>query len=349
MDEIIADETAARPRRRVWPLLLALLVVAALGVFAWWRFTATRQQQPDAIAAVQERVDALTRAVATVRGNTDTVRARLDDGEKVDASVRQQLLALSERLRLAEDALANQADRRLSGHDAQALDEAEFLLAMAAERFRLFHDVPATIAAYRLADGILAGVDDAVFSTVRQSLSGEITALGELHAGDPAVTAASLLNLIRQIRQWPVPVAPTPPAVATGQPASRLARLFGAFVQVRHDDTAPVQNLLRDTAIDRDLVVLDLRTAQAAALARDDAALQAALADARAQITATYDVNAAAVAAALHEMDTLATTPLAPAPPAALGASLRELRNLRATHALSTTLPPQAQSGEVKK
>jgi uroporphyrin-3 C-methyltransferase len=349
MDEIIANEPDSRPRRRALPWLLAVLVVVALGAFVWWRHNTSRVPQADPVAVLRDRVDQLARTVASVRGNTDTVRARLDDGEKVDASVRQQLLALGERMRLAEDALANVADHRLSGHDAQALDEAESLLAMAAERFQLFHDTPAAITAYRLADSILAGVDDAAFSTVRQSLSGEITALNDLHAASPATASASLLRLIGQVRQWPVTTAPVMPAPATTSNPSRLARLFGAFVQVHHDDIAPVQSLLRDKAIGRDLAVLDLRSAQAAALARDDAAYQAALADARAQITATFDANTAQVGASLHDLDALTRLHFAPAAPAALGTALRELRNLRATHALSATHATQPQTGEVKK
>lgn len=351
MEEVVAASPpattppAARPRWRAPLILLVLLLLAATAAWLGWRYFANQPKPSDAIAALTARTDTLMRGVAQLRGSADTLRARLDDGEKVDASVRQQLLALGERMRLAEDALANLADHRLSGHDALALDDAESLLTLGGERYRLFHDAPAAIAAYRLADTTLAGVDDAAFSTVRQSILGEIAALGDLHAADPAPLVAKLRDLRTQIAQWQAP-APAPPPPLPAADASRLSRLFAAFVQVRHDSDAPAQMQLRDSTLARELVVLDLREAQAAALARDAGGYGDALAAARAQINASYDASTPAVAAALHELDALAQARLAPAEPAALGAALKELRNLRATHALSTA---HAKPAEVKK
>jgi hypothetical protein len=48
----------------------------------------------------------------------------------------------------------------------------------------------------------------------------------------------------------------------------------------------------------------------------------------------------------LTAIDSLAAQQLAPAPPAVFGAALRELRNLRATHALHEPARRSAQSAE---
>ncbi|MBS0557581.1 MAG: uroporphyrinogen-III C-methyltransferase [Proteobacteria bacterium] len=346
MDETTANPPDAAPRRRA-PLVVVIVLLLAAAAAAWWWYRVPHPDTAAQVAALQAQVDELNRALARVRGNADTFRARLDDGDKVDASVRQQLLALGQRVQLSEDAVANLADLRMSGHDALALDEAELLLTLGGERFTLFRDVPAAIAAYRAADTALAEVDDAAFSTVRQSIAGEIAALNDLHAADAFALATRLSNLRAQVAALPQAASLSP---APGdKKESAFARLFGAFVQVRQDaDTAQAQGMVRDAALARDLLQLDLRAAQAAALARDDAGFRDALAQAHAQVLATFAVQAPPTVAFVRELDALATAQLSPAPPAVLGAALKDLRNLRATHALAAA-KAASRHNEVKK
>ena len=346
MDESAHNASEAPRPRRAPLVIVVVLLIAAAGAAAWWHFAPPRVDSAAQIATLQAQVGNLERNLARLRGNTDTFRARLDDGDKVDASVRQQLLALGQRVQLAEDAVANLADRRLAGHDALALDEAELLLTLGGERYSLFHDATAAIAAYRLADAALAEVDDAAFSTVRQSIAGEIAALSDLHAADPQVLVARLSSLRAQVPELTQAGALRAPADAK---QSTFMRLFGAFVQVRHDnDTAQAQALVRDAALARDLVQLDLRAAQAAALARDDAGYHAALGEARAQIAAAFDAQAPRTAAFLNDLDALPSAPLAPPAPPVLGTALKDLRNLRATHALAAA-KTAAKPEEAKK
>ena len=346
MDE--STGTAPKPPRRRAPLvILVLLLIAVAAATAWWRFT-PHPDTPAQIAALQAQTENLERSLTHLRGNADAFRARLDDGDKVDASVRQQLLALGQRVQLAEDAVANLADRRLAGHDALALDEAELLLTLGGERYSLFHDAPATIAAYRLADAALAEVDDAAFSTVRQSIAGEIVALNDLHAADPQALVMQLSQLRAQVPEL-ARVGSLPPPAPAAADESIFSRLFGAFVRVSHDTgTAQAQIEVRDISLARDLVALDLRAAQAAALARNDAGFRAAVVEARAQIAAAFDAQAPHTVAFDKDLDALTTAQLAPAPPAVLGAALKDLRNLRATHALAAAKAP-VKHDEAKK
>ncbi len=335
MDETanIASETPSR--RRAPLVILLVLLVAAAAAAAWWHFAPPRVDTAAQVGALQAQVENLERGIARMRGNADAFRARLDDGDKVDASVRQQLLALGQRVQLAEDAVANLADRRLAGHDALALDEAELLLTLGGERYSLFHDATTSIAAYRLADAALAEVDDAAFSTVRQSIAGEIVALNDLQAADPQALVVRLSHLRAQVPELARAGSLPPPAQAPAN-ESWLARLLGTFVRVSHDtDTVQVQSAVRDISLARDLAVLDLRAAQAAALARDDVGFRVALTEARTQIAASFDTQAAQTAAVLKELDALTQAQLAPPAPGVLGTALRELRNLRATHALA--------------
>jgi len=324
---------------RAWlGLLLGALVLAAAWLL-WQSWNGARDAQraaQDERARLDARVEALGRSAEQARRDADGLRARLDDAAKVNDSLRAQLLSLGERARLVEDAVANLADKRLSGHDALLLNEAEMLLALGAERLTLFHDSAAAIEAYRLADAALGAVDDAAFSTVRQSIAAETEALGALHAADTAAALGQLQALRAAAAQLP---APRRELADAGAGESRWARLLGQFIRVRRGDAVAVAAQRHDIGVARQLFVLDLRDAQAALQARDEAQFRAALQDAQTLLAADFDGASEATAAARANLDALGKLAIAPAPPANLGAALRKLRNLRATHTLQ---PPTA-------
>ena len=330
------EPAAATPERRfstLVGLIGAMGVVVIIGLIwqSWSTSEGEQRAAQDEHEQLATRVEALARTSEQTHRDADGLRARLDDAAKVNQSLREQLLGLGERARLVEDAVANLADKHLSGHDAMMLNEAETLLALGAERYTLFRDAQATIDAYRLADTALASVDDAAFSTVRQSISGEIEALAALRGADTAAALAALAALRGTAAQLPPPAR----ELGTDDPgASRWARLLGQFVRIRRGDAAAAVMQRHDIALARQLYMLDLRDAEAAVLARDEARFHAALDDAQTLLRNDFDAGAAPVAAARSAIEKLAPAALAPAPPAELGLALKELRNLRATHAL---------------
>jgi uroporphyrin-III C-methyltransferase len=312
-------------------LLLALFALGLAG-YAVWREHAMESARDASVdpQALATRIEILSHTIEQLRGNAETLRTRMDDTAQVDKSEREELLGLGERARLLEDAIANLADKRLSGHDTLALDEAELLLNLGGERYSVFRDPASAIATYRAADGALAQVEDAAFSTVRQSIRGEIEALDAQPAADTAQLVVKLAQLRTQIVQLPVTQRLAEPPVAS---SSRLWRVLGAFVQVHHGDEARAEVARRDAGLARELAALDLRQAEAAAMARDDARYHSALASVRAQLSA-FDAAAAEVVSAQETLTVLDKAALAPAPPPLLGTALKELRNLRTTHAL---------------
>jgi uroporphyrin-3 C-methyltransferase len=344
---VAPEPAAATPERRLGTLVwlvaaMGLVVIVGLIWQAWSTAEGEQRAAQDDRQQLAGRVEALARTAEQAHRDADGLRARLDDAAKVNQSLREQLLGLGERARLIEDAVANLADKRLSGHDAMMLNEAETLLALGAERYTLFRDAQATIDAYRLADLALASLDDATFSTVRQSISNEVGAFAALRSADVAATLAALAALRAAAVQLP------PPAHELGADdpgTSRWARLLGQFIRVRSGDATAAIVQRHDIALARQLYMLDLRDAEAAALARDDVRYHAALADAQTLLKADFDAGAATVAAARGGVETLAQASLAPPPPADLGAALKELRNLRATHALRQ---PAQSAGAVK-
>jgi uroporphyrin-3 C-methyltransferase len=334
---------AARAARTATGALAALLALVALVLasFATWRVVVLERGKGDAAAELREdvnrRVEDVERTVEQRKRELDSMRARLADTDTVNKGVREELLALGERSRHLEDAVANLAEQRLTGRDALALNEAEFLLQMAEERLDLFHDAQAALAAYRLADSALAAAEDPVFAGVRQTIGAERQALEAAHPLDTNAT----LGALERVRDSLAKLPPKKPAETEAATPSRFEALLQQFVRISHDD-APAR---RDVELTRTLAAIDLRAAEAALLARDPSAYAAAIARARASIAGAFDGGAQPVKDDLAELDRLSSAPLAPALPE-LGSALRELRNLRATRALAEPRPaPPREAG----
>lgn len=320
------------PPRRSGGGLATLIALAALAVGggALWFAYSLKQGQADAQATLrgdlQARVDELARGAEQRKRELDALKARVADADGVNKSVREELLGLSERSRHLEDAVANLAEQRLSGRDALAMNEAEFLLQLAQERLALFHDAQAAITAYGLADSALAAAENPVFASVRQSIGAERQAL---QASKPVETQSTLATLERLRAQLPE-LGKQQAAAETAAPASRWQGFLAQFVRVSHSDEAV--HATRDLGLTRSLTALDLRAAEAALFAGDADNYTAALKRARDGLAAGFD--ATATKDALAELDRVIAQPLAPALPE-LGTALKELRNLRATRALS--------------
>ena len=339
-----APSPVVAPRRGApgWSWLLWLLVLGAAGYFFWQLQTVERghdraaQDEQAAVQKLRDQVDALQRESTASRHDGEGLRARLDDAAKVNESLRGQLLGLSERARLAEDAIASLADKRLSGHDSLLLNEAELLLVLGGERYRLFHDPAPALAAYRLADAALVETNNAAFSTIRQSINAEIAALGAVQAVNTGSIEDQLGQLRSRLAQLPIAVDTTKQA---DEPASRWAQIFGQFVRVSRDDETRAVLSRSDPLLARALVDASLRDAQAALLLRDTAPFRRAIASAGTQLAQAFDARSAEVSAALAQLDALAKTELSPPAPDVLGAALKELRNLRATRVLQPEAP----------
>jgi uroporphyrin-3 C-methyltransferase len=335
------------PRRQFAPWFIAIALLGAVA-YLFWRTSALETEQQRLAQTDMQQVDAqiaaLARSGEQARRDAETLRARLDDAGKVNQSLREQLLGLGERARLVEDAIANLADKRLTGHDAMLLDESEMLLALGGERFALFHDPAATIAAYRLADTTLAAIEDPAFSTVRQSISAEIDGLSNLGGADVAATAAALAALRADAAQLP-PARREAAAEKAGEEA-HWWHVFGNLVRVRTGADAAAVAQRHDAALARQLYVLDLRDAEAALLARDPQRYSAAIAEAQAELKLDFDTGADTVKSAHDALERLGKAELAPPAPPQLGVALRELRNLRATHAVRQARPEAANPPE---
>jgi uroporphyrin-3 C-methyltransferase len=357
-DDTTATETTAaeppslhplpspRPPRRgaaaAIAMLLALLALAGVIVGGWyiWQLQRGGQQGDQSLAALQQRVAALDASTARSADERAALKQRLGDADAVNRGLREEMLGVSERTRHLEDAVANLSAKTLSGHDAMLLDEAEMLLRMARQRYELFHDADGALKAYAAADRVLAAVDDSAFAGVRQSLDAERDALVATHPATRDSNLAALAQLRAALPALPLRPLDAPPTAATQGFWQRTWRALSGLVQVHHDSGAPLD--VADARLARELAALDVAQAEAALLAWDDDAYRAALQRVDAALAADFDGADAGVRKARAEVTRL----LAAKPPATgapkLGATLTELRNLRAVQ--SAAMPAAAGS-----
>lgn len=321
-------------------LILSLLALAAAAYVGWQQWQQQRGSSADrqGVASLQQRADSLESTLGALTDQRASLDERVDDAAAVNRSLREELLGQSERIRNLEDAVAKLAEKSLSGHDAMLLDETDSLLRMGAERYRLFHDAQGAAAAYALADQTLAAVNDGAFSGVRQGIQAEREALLKSQPIDLSGVLQQLQTLRGTIAELPLKSLDTPADAQATDAWSRIRRALGSVVSVRRDNGAPLA--VADARFARELAALDLAQAQAALLAHDHEGYAAALQRVDASLASQFDSSAASVQqarAALKPLQDRVPTGTA----VELGAALRELRNLRAVHALA---PAPAQS-----
>lgn len=323
------------PRRGGGARVLAVLVLLALVAWlAWTLWNRSQTQARDAAAwqqesvALRERIGTLDTALSQLQRAQQANADRLDAAAATNRVLREELLGMGERAALLEDAVARLADQRLRGETVLRLNEAEFLLLLGAERLRLFGDPASAIQAFALAEASLASLDDPALATLRQTLAQELIELRSVPPDPRPQLRAELSALSASLAT--LPPSRSGEIVATDARDSRLARLLSQLVTVRHvsERDAVLGPVQRDAALAA--VRLQLELAQAALARPDPDAFRTAIAQVREASGRLFDRNDAAGAAYFARLDSIATANLLPELPA-LGATLGELRGLRAT------------------
>ncbi|HET6604891.1 MAG TPA: uroporphyrinogen-III C-methyltransferase [Xanthomonadaceae bacterium] len=342
---------SARPRRRagagLW--LLLVLALAAVAVLGWRELERYRDQRGEfadwhrATASMERSIGSLQQGLDATGRTQRALAQRLDDAGATNKLLREELLAVSERSALLEDSIARLSEQRLRGEVLLKLNEAEFLLLMGAERLSLFGDVDGATQAYRLADATLASIDDLLAATLRETLAQELAALDAVPADGARRARAGLDAVAAMLQELPDSVAARR-AVAPAGAGSRLGDLLAQVVTVRRVATGPDAtdtDAIVDPAVraaERTALSLDLAVARAAADRRDDLALNAALMRAQARIERLYDADDDRVGRVLQGLAVVAALELSPPVPA-LGATLRELRGVRAARSALPAAP----------
>lgn len=318
------DETAA-PRRRRNPrfaglVVLVLLLALLAALYAGWRRW-REHEAADAIDARQQ-IDALSARLNAIRGEQRSNSRRLQQADSLNRVLRDELDGISQRAALLEDTVDRLADPDRHGAQALRLDEAEMLLVLGGQRLQIAGDLDGARRAYALASGVLDGIDDAAYLSLRQTLLQERTALDALGA-DPRVKAIAQLDAFAQNVTAPA----TRDVRATQGHAPWWKRAFGNLLQVQPTDRAvAVQAADRAAALAG--LQLEVTLARAAAERRDVEAYRAALRRAEGWLQRLAP-DTAALAEQRAKLQTLAALPLSLSVPT-LGSTLQQLRQLRA-------------------
>jgi uroporphyrin-3 C-methyltransferase len=315
-------------------VLLALIALGGAGYVGWQQWQQAQLSTADSrsLATLQQRVGALETTLSGVSGERTSLNQRLSDADQVNRSLREELLGQAERTRNLEDAVAKLAQKSLSGQDATLLDETESLLRMAGERYTLFHDAQGAAAAYTLADQTLAGVNDAAFAGLRQSIAAERDALAKSQPASQASALQQLTELRGDLASLPLKTLDNPSTAAQTQTVwQRIKSALSSVVSVQRSNGAPLA--VADARFARELASLDLAQAQTALLAYDANAYAAALQRVDVALSSQFDESNPDVQQARVTLKQLGAA-LPPSAPVRLGTALTELRNLRTVHAL---------------
>ena len=330
--------TLARPVRRRSLLLPAVAVLALLTAVAWYRFGGT--SSTDSAAPAEVLVAAEEPELARVRAELAALHSRLEDSAKVNRSLREQVLGLTQRVGLVEDGLSGLERGAAPGLDALRLVEADYLLRLGEQRLALFGDVAATRSAFELADSQLAQVADPGATAVRQTLALERDALAAISVADLPVILARLGALADGVAQWTLKTGDGDAAAVDNEPPgwwSRLRGSFDGYLRVRRLDPGEA---LRGGPLLRERIALDLSRARLLLLRAEAPAAVPLLETLRRDIAANFAESDARVARALATLDELRVAPLVPNLPA-LGESRRELTRLRDQVAGRASTPPE--------
>lgn len=265
-----SDASPPRPRPLLpWLLLLLLVAIAGWQGWAWWH----GRQQAENVAASDalQRVEALEQRLESLRREQRSQAQRLQQADATNRLLRDELLGLGQRAALLEDSVSRLADPDRHGAQALRLDEVEMLLGTAQQRLQLAGDLDGARRAYALAAGMLDGIDDPAYLSVRQTLGQERAALDALGV-DPARAAAARLDVFASRLAG----LPPPSAAATAGTGPWWRRLLGHLVDVQPSERAQVRAPLERAAA-LDALQTELTLARAALERRDTAAWRAAL------------------------------------------------------------------------
>jgi uroporphyrin-3 C-methyltransferase len=331
-------------------LIVALLALGAGGYGLWLGSDASRRVR--ALEAAQSHTEQarsgdserLGGELAALKHTLEGESQRHADSDALGRTLREEVLGLSERAGLMEDALRSLAERKDDGEVALRLSEAEFLLRLGSERYGLFHDPASAREAFRLADGTLAALDDPLFAGVRQTIAAELAELESAPAPDRTGLVARLDAL--DVSLAGLPFGGNGETRTAAEPEqgwfARVRAAFADAVRIRRVASGETAMLgPANAALARQAVALDLALAKAAVAAGDDARAHTAIGSAARRVAQWLPADDARVKSFRGALDEI-NAALPEHEQLKLGKAQAELGNLRAARTLSVGLRAKA-------
>jgi uncharacterized protein HemX len=267
----------------------------------------------------------------TASSENTGLRDRLADLQQTNGVLREQILALTQRLSLVEDAISTMGTANAPASETIKFDQAEYSLFVAQTRLDLFADVKGATRACELADAILATSSDPKMAGVRQSLSIELDQLRATPLNDVAALSGRVKGLLADVDAVAVIINQDVPG------RGRLAALLDRYLVVRREgDALPVVG--RSAWAVREGLKIELERAMLALERNQPEIWQSALGSALKMADAALLRGSDVSTDFKTRLGQLASVELHAKLPQ-LGASLRDMRRLR-TGAVPATAPP---------
>jgi uncharacterized protein HemX len=315
MSESVNTPTAPRKASGWSGLLYAIAALILLGGALAWLLT-----RDSAAPALASAGASAAPAIDPTAGMA-SLENRLNDAQEVNRLLREQALAMSQRMDLVEQSLAAMRRDAAPSSESFKLDEAQYLLGLAETRLELFADPQSAAQALSLADHLLAGMGNPTLAGVRQTLSIELDVIKAAPLNDMPALSGRLRELKTALGG--VPIRSDVPESARG----RLSNVLDRYLVVRRDGEAmPV--LGRSAWAVREGLTIEFERAQLALERQQPQTWQDALSTALGMAERGVNAQDAVGERFLGQLRALSTTALAPAPPK-IGQTLRALRRLR--------------------
>lgn len=320
----------SRPhRRRRGPALLVLAIaVVALGAaaYVWWQLRSLTGV-PDAVALSQTdlarldaRLDQLAAQESTLLRDLDELTDRLKQQQRE----LEELTVRSNRIERSVENLPGVADE---ARTAWLVAEAEYFLRIANSQLLLASNVEVATRALRLADEKLRDLADPRLTPVRELISDETAALKALPQPDRAGVALALQSVARSLDSLPLRQATPEQFKAATDDSSRGGDGFKRALDSAMDALSSIVEVRRTevevgpqlTAADRAMLIrsvdLELLVAKLAFLRGEGQLYRQSLEQVAERLNRSFDVQSAAVIAALETLTELQAVEMADTTP----------------------------------
>jgi len=212
-----ADSVKARPaKRRSGPMVTALIIVILLAVGLGYALWKQRTQFVSAGREVATRIDTLSADVAQARKDTREALALAQAQAGRVAELEDTLRETQSQYNALQQAWQNFND---SASDELLANDVERLLTIANQQLRLAGNVSNAIVALETAQSRLARADRPRFSSLQQSINGDLDRLRAVSTVDIPAQSARIERLVALVGKAPllVPDAVSPGVAPVGQ------------------------------------------------------------------------------------------------------------------------------------
>ena len=240
-DSAKEEAGAARKRMNPLPLILAVVVLSAVGAASYYGYQLYLKQQG--------RLDSMTAEFMTLKAQlaaSDESRklAELESVVQRTSSSIAQLPELRRRVNTLEESVQASHDLVNRAQRDWVIAEVDYLIRIANQRLRLMRDYNGAIAALQAADQRLRELADPSLMPVREALADDVQTLKDFERPDLIGIALRLDRLISHLKPLPLDVpalnAEAVPAKKEEQPSGLAGMLSTAWqtlserVTVRH-------------------------------------------------------------------------------------------------------------------